>query len=106
VVEAINVVEVKGEGSYVGKIAGGVLGGLLGSQVGQGRGTTAAEIAGVVGGAVAGNEIEKHVKKTTQYEVVTRLYGGGTQTSTYASEPPFRVGDRVRVENGALVADR
>ncbi|HUX24683.1 MAG TPA: beta/gamma crystallin-related protein [Burkholderiales bacterium] len=106
VVEAINVVEVKGEGSYVGKIAGGVLGGLLGSQVGQGRGTTAAEIAGVVGGAVAGNEIEKHVKKTTQYEVVTRLRGGGTQTSTYASEPPFRVGDRVRVENGALVADR
>lgn len=106
VIESINAVEVKGEGSYVGKVAGGVLGGLLGSQVGQGRGTTAAEIAGVVGGAVVGNEVEKRVKKTTHYDVVTRLQGGGVQTTSYATEPPFRVGDKVRVENGALVADR
>ncbi|MFZ2855252.1 MAG: hypothetical protein WAZ34_14240, partial [Rhodocyclaceae bacterium] len=45
VVEAINLVEVQGDGSYLGKIAGGVVGALLGSQVGQGRGTTVAEVA-------------------------------------------------------------
>ena len=105
VVEAVNVVEVKGDGSYIGKIAGGVIGGLLGSQVGQGRGTTAAEIAGVVGGAVAGNEIEKRMKKTTHYDVVARLQGGGAQTITYATQPAFKVGDKVRVENGVLVSN-
>ena len=106
VVEAINVIEVRGDGSYLGKIGGGVVGGLLGSQVGQGRGTTAAEIAGAVGGAVVGNEIEKRVKKTTHYDVVTRLQGGGVQTITYATQPAFRVGDKVRVENGVLVFDQ
>ena len=106
VVEAINVIEVKGDGSYIGKIAGGVVGGLLGSQVGRGRGTTAAEIAGAVGGAVAGNEIEKRVKKTTHYDVVARLQGGGAQTITYATQPAFKVGDKVRVENGVLVSNQ
>jgi outer membrane lipoprotein SlyB len=103
VVESINVVEVKGDGSYLGKIAGGVVGAMIGSQVGQGRGTTAAEIAGAVGGAVAGNEIEKRVKKTRHYDVTVRLQGGGTQTISYATEPALRVGDKVRVENGTLV---
>ena len=103
VIESINVVEVAGEGSYVGKIAGGVVGALIGSQIGKGRGTTAAEIAGAVGGAVAGNEIEKRVKKTKHYEVIVRLQSGGTQTISYAAEPSFRVGDKVRIESGTLV---
>jgi outer membrane lipoprotein SlyB len=103
VVESINVVEVTGSGSYLGKIAGGVVGAVIGSQIGQGRGTTAAEIAGAVGGAVAGNEIEKRVKKTRHYDVTVRLQGGGTQTISYATEPAFKVGDKVRVENDALV---
>ena len=102
VIEAINPVEVKGSGSYVGKIAGGVVGALLGSQIGDGGGRTAAQIAGAVGGAVAGNEIEKRVKKSTHYEVVVRLANGGTQTVSYDKAPPFTVGQRVRVENGAL----
>ena len=105
VVEAINVVEVNGNGSYLGKIAGGVAGVVLGSQVGSGRGTTAAEIAGAVGGAVIGNEIEKRVRKSKHYEVVARLQGGGTQTVSYVNEPAFKVGDRIRLENGTLVPD-
>lgn len=106
VVESVNAVEVKGDGGYVGKIAGGVIGGLLGNQVGGGRGQDVMTVVGVVGGAMAGNEIEKRRNKTIHYDVVTRLQGGGAQTVTYAAEPPFRVGDRVRVENGVLVADK
>lgn len=102
VVEAINPVEVKGDGSYLGKIAGGVVGALIGSQIGQGSGRTAAQIAGAVGGAVAGNEIEKRTKTTRHYEVVVRLANGGTQTISYADLPPFSVGAKVRVENGEL----
>jgi outer membrane lipoprotein SlyB len=104
VVEAINVVETKGNGSYLGMIGGGVVGALLGSQVGHGKGTTIAEVAGAAGGAWAGNEIEKRVKTTKHYEVVVRLQNGGVQTVSYPSQPAFAVGSRVRVENGTLVA--
>jgi outer membrane lipoprotein SlyB len=102
VVEAINVVEVKGEGSYLGMIAGGVAGALLGSQIGQGRGTTVAEVAGAAGGAYAGHEVEKRMKATKHYEVVVRLENGGSQTVSYAAQPGFAVGTRVKVENGTL----
>ena len=103
VVESINMVEVNGDGSYVGKIAGGLVGVLLGSQIGSGRGTTAAQVTGAIGGAIAGNEIEKRVRKVRHYDVTARLAGGGTQTISFAAEPAFKVGDRIRVENGTLV---
>lgn len=104
-VEAINVVEVKGDGSYLGKIGGGVVGAILGSQVGSGNTRTIASVAGAAGGAWAGNEIEKRVKTSKHYEVVVRLNNGGSQSLSYATQPPLAVGARVRVENGALVAN-
>lgn len=81
-VEAINVVEVKGDGSYLGKIAGGLAGALLGNQVGHGTGKTVATVAGAAGGAYVGNEVEKRVKTTKHYEAIVRLENGGTQTIT------------------------
>lgn len=105
-IEAINAIQVKGDGSYVGMIAGGIAGALLGSQVGAGRGTTVAEIAGAAGGAYAGREAEKYIKRTTHYEVVVRLQGGGTQTVSYPAQPAFKVGDKVRIEANTLVADQ
>ena len=103
VVESINLVEHKGNGSYLGMVGGGVVGALLGSQVGHGSGKTIAEVAGAAGGAFAGNEIEKRMKTTKHYEVVVRLANGGSQTVSYPAKPGFTVGTRVRVENGALV---
>ena len=102
-VSAINPIEVKGDGNYLGAIGGGVVGALLGSQVGGGDGRTAAQIAGAVGGAYAGREIQRNTRRTTHYEVVVQLQNGGSQTVSYASEPEFHVGDRVRVVDGALV---
>jgi outer membrane lipoprotein SlyB len=106
VVEAINLVDVKGPGSYLGLIAGGVAGAVLGSQVGQGNGRTAAQVIGAAGGAYAGREIEKQIKKTQVWEVVARLEGGGSQTLSFQADPGFKVGERVRVENGTLVHNR
>ena len=102
-VEAINAIQVKGDGSYIGLIGGGLAGVVLGSQIGNGRGRTAAQVLGAAGGALAGREIEKNVRKNTHYEVVTRLESGGTQTVTYPTAPAFKVGDRVRIENNLLV---
>jgi outer membrane lipoprotein SlyB len=102
VVEAIHVVEVKGQGSYLGAVVGGVAGVLLGSQVGHGAGTTVAEVAGGAGGAYAGNEIEKRMKTTKHYEVVVRLDNGGSKTISYTAQPGLAVGARVKVANDTL----
>jgi outer membrane lipoprotein SlyB len=102
-VEAVNLVEVKGEGSYLGTIGGGVVGALLGSQVGNGNGRTAAQIAGAVGGAYAGHAIEGNARKTNHYEVLVRLQNGATQTVSFAAEPGYRVGDKVQINDGVIV---
>ena len=103
---AVNPIEVKGAGSYLGPVAGGVVGALLGSQIGGGNGRTLGGVAGAVGGALAGREIERRVDKATHYEVVARLNGGGQQTFDYDSDPGLPVGTRVRVVDGRLVRDR
>ncbi|QYF92183.1 glycine zipper 2TM domain-containing protein [Massilia sp. PAMC28688] len=102
VVEAINVVQVDGEGHYLGTIGGGLIGAALGSQVGDGSGKTAAQIAGALGGAYIGRNIERNSKRTQVYEVVVRFPNGGTQTVTYENEPALRVGEKVRINNGVL----
>lgn len=102
VVEAINVVEVHGDGGYLGKIAGGLAGALLGNQMGNGTSRTVATVAGAAGGAYLGNEVEKKVKTSKHYEVIVRLENGGTQAITYTAQPPFAVGARVKAENGTF----
>lgn len=102
-VEAINLVEVKGDGNYLGTIGGGVVGALLGRQVGGGSGRTAAQIAGAVGGAYAGNRIQANMSKTSHYEIVVRLQNGATQIFPSAAEPVYRVGDKVKITDGVMV---
>ena len=102
-VEAINLVEVKGEGGYLGTIGGGIVGVLLGSQIGDGKGRTAAQIAGALGGAYAGHAIEGNVRKTKHYEVLVRMQNGTAQTVAFAAEPDYRVGDKVKINDGVIV---
>lgn len=105
VVEAVNVVEVKGDGNYLGTIGGGIIGAALGNQVGGGNGKTLATIAGAVGGAFAGRAMEGQVRKTTHHEVLVRLQNGGTQTASFEADPGYRIGDKVRITDGILARD-
>ena len=106
-VEAVNVVEVSGEGNYLGTVGGAVVGGLLGNQVGSGSGRTAATVAGAVGGGVVGRNIERNTRRSQRYEVIVRYAGNGaTQTLQYENDPGFRAGDAVRVNNGVLSRDQ
>lgn len=103
VVASINKVEVKGQTNGLGMIAGGVTGALVGNQVGRGKGNALATVGGAAGGAFAGNELEKHFKKATRYEVRVRL-NDGTYRTTYDSSPPgYAIGDKVKVSNGRVV---
>ncbi len=104
VVQEVKMVEVKGEGkNVVGTIAGGVVGGVLGHQVGGGTGKDLATIAGALGGAYVGNRVQNNMGKTAQYNVVVRMEDGSLQTISSAADPAMKAGDRVKVENGALV---
>ena len=101
-VESVSLVEVKGEGGYLGAIGGGVVGAILGNQVGQGNGRTAAQIAGALGGAYAGRALEGKSRTTNHYEVVVRLHNGTAQTVSFATEPGFKVGDKVKISDGVI----
>jgi len=78
-VEAVNLVEVKGEGGYLGTVGGGAVGALLASH------------------AIAGN-----AGKSQHYEVLVHLQNGATQMVSYAAKPGFRVGDQVRIKDGII----
>jgi outer membrane lipoprotein SlyB len=101
----VNVVEQKGEGSGLGAVAGGVLGGVLGNQVGRGGGRTAATVVGAGAGAYAGHEIEKYAKSAKRYEVAVRMEDGSSRNFSYDKEPAFQVGERIKVVDGALIAN-
>ena len=107
VVQSIELVKqdgIAGSGVGVGTIAGGVVGGVLGSQVGSGSGQTAATIGGAAAGAYVGHQLEKQQKGTGDaYKFTIRMDNGSFQTLTQSTTANFRVGDRVRIENGVLM---
>lgn len=102
VITGIRLVEKPGEGGALGVVAGGLVGGILGHQVGGGSGKDLATIAGAVGGGYAGNQIEKRATSTQTHEVTVRMDDGRSHVLMQQANPAFRVGDRVRVINGAI----
>jgi len=104
VVEAVQEVEVKGQGTGAGAVAGGVAGAVIGNQVGSKKTKTAARILGAVGGAVIGNAVEKNVRTTKRYDITVRMEDGTLRTLSQEQPPTWRAGDKVRVVNDALQA--
>jgi len=104
VVEAVQEVEVKGEGTGAGAVAGGVAGAVIGNQVGSKKTKTAARIIGAVGGAVIGHQVEKNVRTTKRYDITVRMEDGTIRTLSQPQPPTWRAGDKVRVVNDALEA--
>ncbi|MDK9702192.1 MAG: glycine zipper 2TM domain-containing protein [Sulfuritalea sp.] len=101
-----NVREVTHEGpaTGAGAVIGGLAGAVLGSNIGRGNTRTLASIAGAVGGGMLGNSIEKSRSRTTGYEVSVRMEDGGTRTIAADALPSWRIGDKVRLANGAIVS--
>lgn len=99
----LKTVKVEGQGSGVGAVAGGVVGGVLGHQVGKGRGKDAATVVGAVGGAYAGHQIEKKSNEKMQYKVMVKMEEGNIRTFNFNNETAYRVGDKIKVQDGKLV---
>ncbi len=102
VIESVREVAAKGQASGLGAVGGAVVGGLLGNQAGAGRGKDVMTVIGAVGGAVAGNEVEKRVKASKSYELTVRLNDGSSRVISVAGLPAWRIGDKVKVVNGAI----
>ncbi len=102
VVESVNLVEMKGQGSGVGAIAGGVAGALVGNSIGQGNGRTAMTLLGGAGGAYAGNEIEKNTHKTSSYRIRVRMENGALRTLYQRNPPAVAAGDHVKIVGGVV----
>jgi outer membrane lipoprotein SlyB len=103
-VVAISEVKQEGHGTGIGAVGGAVAGGVIGNQFGSGGGRTAMTLLGALGGGLAGNSVEKHLRTTTSYSVRVRMENGKMRYFTYHQPPPFQQGERVRVENGTLIA--
>lgn len=94
---------IAGSGLGLGTVAGAVIGGVLGNQVGGGSGNTVATVAGVAGGAYVGHELEKgQQQKSDAYKITVRMDDGSHQSLMQSTNAGFRVGDRVRFQNGSL----
>ncbi len=104
VIEQIEAIQQKGEGSGLGAIGGAILGGVLGHQVGEGSGKQIARIGGAVLGGFAGNEAERRYRTVSHYQITVKLEDGTRRVIEQQSAPVWRVGDPVRVRNGQIVA--
>ena len=105
VIESVQEIQTKGQGSGLGAVGGGVVGGLLGNQVGGGHGKDAMTVVGAIGGAMAGNEVEKRVKSATSYATTVRFDDGSSRVISEANLPTWRAGDKVKVIDGVIRSD-
>jgi len=103
-VRDIDQVEIRQRSSGGGAVLGAIIGGVIGNQFGHGGGRTAMTLLGAVGGGFAGNSVEKHLRTSTAYSVRVRMETGKYRYFTFHEAPPFQQGERVRIENGTLVA--
>jgi outer membrane lipoprotein SlyB len=96
VVESSLAIQQKGQGTGLGAVAGGVLGGVVGHQLGGGSGKQALTVLGALGGGLAGNEIEKHQRASTAYQLKIRMADGSVRAITQGKALP--VGQHVHVD--------
>ena len=103
VIENIEAIQQKGEGSGLGAVGGAILGCVLGHQVGEGSGKQIARIGGAVLGGFAGNEAERRYRTISHYRITVRLDDGTRRVIEQQSAPAWHEGDAVRIRNGEIV---
>ena len=105
-VESVRAVQVPGQGTGAGAILGAIGGAVLGNQIGSGRGSTVGAVIGAAGGGYAGHEIEKRARTGQRHELTVRTEDGQLRTFTRDQPWPYRAGDRVRLDDPALLPQR
>lgn len=104
VIDNVRQVTHEGQTSGAGAIVGGLAGGALANSISRGSARTLATIAGAVGGGMLGNSIEKSQRTTVGYQVAVRMEDGATRLIDSDTLPPWRIGDSVKLVDGAIVS--
>jgi outer membrane lipoprotein SlyB len=102
VVVAVRQVEQKGQGTGLGAVVGGVAGAVVGHNISDGK--DLGTVVGAAGGAVAGHQIERHARTTKHYEVQVRMPDGKVKSVRFSTQPAWKSGDKVRLQDGKLVS--
>ena len=91
---------VMGHGTGVGAVAGGVAGAVIGHEMGDG--SRAGTAVGAVVGGIAGHQIERGARSSKRYETSVRMPDGSVKVAKTDTQPTWRAGDKVRVQNGVV----
>jgi uncharacterized protein YcfJ len=91
---------VMGHGTGVGAVAGGVAGAVIGHEMGDG--SRAGTAVGAVVGGIAGHQIERGARSGKRYEISVRMQDGSVKVAKSDTQPSWRAGDKVRVQNGVV----
>lgn len=103
VIESINEIQIPASGTG-GAVVGGLLGGLLGNQIGKEGTRDIATLIGIAGGALAGRKIEQATNTTQRYDTIVILEDDSRRTFSSDTRPAWRIGEKVRIQNGELAA--
>jgi hypothetical protein len=104
VVESVEAIRPPPQAGAVGAVLGGITGALLGDRLAGHAQREWARVVGLIGGALAGHAIAKQSQAPLRYDVWLRWPDGTRQVRSYPSEPPYRVGDVLRVPRVAFAA--
>lgn len=102
VVLNVRLLEQKGDGTGLGAVVGGVAGAVVGHEISRGR--DVGTVVGAAGGAFAGHQIERQARTTKHYEVRVQMSDGQLRIVKFVSQPAWKSGDKVRVQDGKLVS--
>lgn len=97
VVENVELVTLRKDGTIVGTVGGSVIGGIAGSTIGGGRGSAIATAAGVIIGGVLGSWLETAVTDREALKLIIRLDNGQKVAIVQETDIPFKPGERVNV---------
>ena len=97
VVENVEQVTLRKDGTVVGSVGGSVIGGIAGSTVGGGRGSAIAAAAGVIIGGLLGSWLETAVTDREALKLVIKLDSGEKLAIVQESDISFKPGERINV---------
>jgi len=97
VVENVEKVTLRKDGTVVGTIGGSVIGGIAGSTIGGGRGSSIAATAGVIIGGLLGSWLETAVTDREALKLIIRLDSGDKLAIVQEADVSFTPGERINV---------
>ena len=96
-IENIEQVTLRKDGTIIGTAGGSVIGGIAGSTIGGGRGSSIAAAAGVIIGGLLGSWLETAVTDRDALKLIIKLDSGEKLAIVQEADVSFNPGERINV---------